>query len=88
MQANIGILFLGGVGQVEVELIRDGNSIDTRASDKSESLQFPDVNDKDVLSFNGACTGKGEIVIDIPTLPGTPVVLQAGNFFLNFIVGK
>jgi hypothetical protein len=88
MQANVSIVFLNGVGQVEAELIRNGNSIDMRATDKTGTLQFPDVLDEDIISLNGACTGNGEIMIDIPVLPPSPVNIQTGNFFLNFIVGK
>ena len=87
MECNINVLFLNGVGQADVELIRAGNSIDLRSADKTGLLQFPDVLPGDVLSFNGSCTGNGNIVIDIPTMPATPVAFQTGNFFFNFIAG-
>jgi hypothetical protein len=52
----------------------------------SGTINFTDVQSRDVISINGVCSGTAAITISIPTRPATPDNFTAGIIIAGYLI--
>jgi hypothetical protein len=83
---KVKVTFTGGVGMITATLFQNltGAIIGHDSLTTTGMIIFNNAGSGDVISVNGACTGKADIKIDVTTDPATPVNFTAGNINFGF----
>lgn len=84
MEANIDVKFKTGLGMFVAKLFRKGKLVEAKTIEVSNIINFADVQQGDVISANGVCTGSVDVRIDVATDPPTPDHRDEGNFHLGY----
>lgn len=86
MQADVGIVFKSGIGQVTASLFRKGILINMQSISSSGLIQFAQVQSGDAISVNGVCAGTADLSITVPTTPQTPEHFVAGIILAGYLI--
>ena len=84
--ANINVVFRSGLGQLTASLFRRGVLINMQSISNDGTILLSDVQQRDVISINGVCTGTADITITVRTSPATPQRFSTGPIHRGYIV--
>lgn len=83
---DVSFTFTSGIGQATAVLFRKGVLINMQSISKSGNVNFAEVQSGDVISVNGICAGKANVVINTPTTPVTPEQFNSGLIISGYLI--